>query len=279
MESRLPPYITQKLKVDKHYYDLNNGNILRCKEDSEYLGDVMLVNENLIWHSVHKYIGKPENLAKYNCVEKDDILQLGRIGFIKAINAFDVSRGFKFSSFAVITIVREVRCFLRDTGGIIRPTRTAKDLLNRIYRIENELGYLPSTEELSELLDEDIDKITKVLQVGRPVKYLDEPISFVSPTSSNSLLKDSGITLKDTIDDFLEVEDMLVNEIHARNILDYLEHRLSTREYEILKTRLLGYSQTETAKELNISPMKVSRALKKIADILSNDAEYKGLFK
>lgn len=269
MDSKLPPYITQKVKVDKHYYDLNNENILRCKEDSEYLGDVMLVNENLIWHSVHKYIGKPENLTKYNCVEKDDILQLGRIGFIKAINAFDISRGFKFSSFAVITIVREVRCFLRDTGGIIRPTRTAKDLLNKIYRVENELGYLPTTEELSYLLDENENKIIKVLQVGRPVKYLDD---FISLPSSGSATQDS-ITLKDTLNDSIEVENTLVETMYIESILNYLKHKLTDREYDVLNMRLLGYSQTETANVLNISPMKVSRALKKTANILSDDVK------
>ena len=126
-------------------------NIERCKVDESYLGDVLLVNEDLIWHSVHKYIGKPEVIIANNCIDKDDILQLGRLGFIKSIYAFETSRGIKFSSFSVTAIVREIRCFLRDSGSIIRPTRTANELIHKINRIDKELGYTPPIEELAEM--------------------------------------------------------------------------------------------------------------------------------
>ena len=101
-------HIHSRLKENKKYYSMDdNHNIERCQMDEHFLGDCILVNENLIWHAVHKYIGKPELLTRNHCVEKDDILQLGRLGFLKAVKAFDTSRGVKFSSFAVTAIVRD----------------------------------------------------------------------------------------------------------------------------------------------------------------------------
>jgi RNA polymerase sporulation-specific sigma factor len=129
--SRIPDFIKKNTDVDKDYYSLYKmSNIDKCKTDSDYLGEAVVANENLIWHSIHKYVGKPEALARNNGIEKDDIFQLGRMGFIKAMKAFDTTRGIKFSSFAVTAIVREVRCFIRDSASIIRLSRTAHSLLN-----------------------------------------------------------------------------------------------------------------------------------------------------
>lgn len=268
MSNKYPQYITQNLARDRDYYSLTNENIEKCKIDAEYLGDVMTVNENLIWHSVHKYINKPEIIVKSNCIEKDDILQLGRMGFIKAIKAFDTTRGIKFSSFAVTAIVREIRCFLRDSGSIIRPTRTAKDLINRINHIENDLGYMPSVDELGDLLDEDKGKIVKALQVGRPIKYLDETIA-----------RTDDMTLLDMIDCSEEVEEDIVQEIFVSNVIEALTEKLTPLELDVLKMRLHGLSQTHTANKENISPMKVSRIMKKIAGLIQETPELMDLLK
>jgi RNA polymerase sporulation-specific sigma factor len=111
---------------------MNREMIQRCETDKEYLEKVMLENENLIWFSIRKYIGEPIKLAVHHRIEKDDLLQLGRLALLKAIKRFDPKRGVKFSSFAVTAIVREVRCFLRDKTTVIRPTRSASQLLSKI---------------------------------------------------------------------------------------------------------------------------------------------------
>ena len=133
-------HIQENLKKDSNYYSLYDmKNIERCKVDPDYLGEVMIANENMIWYAIHKYIGKPEVIASNYGIEKDDISQLGRMGFIKSIKAFDTNRGIKFSSFAVTAIVREIRCYLRDSANIIRLTRTAHALLNDIKKVEKDL--------------------------------------------------------------------------------------------------------------------------------------------
>lgn len=260
MSDHYPSHIKRNLEKDKDYYSLHNmENIERCKVDEEYLGDVMIVNENLIWHSVHKYIGKPEQIARNNCVEKDDILQLGRMGFIKSIKAFDPTRGVKFSSFSVTAIVREIRCFLRDSANIIRPTRTANELIYRINRLEHELGELPSVEEIAILLDEDEDKIIKALQVGQSVRYLDEPIGETD---------DQNITLLDVINNGEGIELDVVDKVYVDSVIDIVKSKLSEKEVSVLKHRISGLNQTQTAEKENISQMRVSRIMKKVAKII-----------
>lgn len=241
------------------------SNIEKAKVDNGYLGDIILVNENLIWHSVHKYIGKPEIIQKTYCVEKDDILQLGRVGFIKAIKAFDVTRGIKFSSFAVTAIVREIRCFLRDNGNIVRPTRTANELINRIHKLENDLGYLPSVEDITMMLNEDEEKVQKALRVGKSVKYLDEPLK----KEAGSF--DEEITLLNLLESSYNTEEEVLDKVYVDNIIKVVQKKLSEREADVLREKVEGLNQTQIAKKKNISQMKVSRIMKKIAKLLKED--------
>ena len=271
MSNSLPKHIQDNIRHNKDYYSLYNmNNIERCKTDPEYLGDAMLANENLIWHSIHKYIGKPEIIATNNGIEKDDILQLGRVGFIKAMKAFDTTRGIKFSSFAVTAIVREVRCYLRDSANIIRLTRTAHSLLNEIRKIENDLGYLPTVEELAVLLDEKEEKISKVLRVGKPVKYLEEHVQ-VNRVCNNP---QQDISYMDMIDDTAEdIEGIVVDKVYIDSILSTIKEKLTDVEIKVLYSQLNGHSQTQTAKDHSISQMRVSRIIKKIANMVKNYTE------
>lgn len=263
---KYPSHIKDKLEKDKDYYSLYSmDNIERAKVDEDYLGDIILVNENLIWHSVHKYIGKPETIVANNCVEKDDILQLGRLGFIKSIYAFDTTRGIKFSSFAVTAIVREIRCFLRDSGSIIRPTRTANELMYKIAKIEQDLGYKPSAEELADILGEKLDKVSKALKIGRAVKYLDEPISAGGDGTHGTC------SLLDFVEgNKFDIEIDVVDKIYVDSIIDAIRDTLSDKEVSIVKKRISGLNQTQTAKKENVSQMRVSRVIKKVAKILEN---------
>lgn len=264
---QLPDFIQYNLTSNPKYYSMDvKENIIKAKNDEEYLGETLLANENLIWHSVHKYVGNPDVIVKNNCIEKDDILQLGRMGFIKSVKAFDVNRGVKFSSFSVTAIVREIRCFLRDSANIIRPTRTANDILNKIRRIELNLGYLPSTSELAILVDESEDKITKALRIGQNVKYLDEPI-----TSYQS----QDLTLLDTIESDEGIEGDVLDKVYVDTVLSVVKEQLTDKEVKVLEHRICGFNQTQTAKRENISQMRVSRIMKKVAELLAEESQLK----
>jgi RNA polymerase sigma factor (sigma-70 family) len=266
--SKYPAFIQENLQDNKKYYSLYDmDNILRCKGDSSYLGEVMVANEDLIWHSVHKYVGKPETLSSNYRVDKDDILQLGRLGFFKAIMAFDLNYGTKFSSFAVTAIVREIKCYLRDSANIIRPTRTANELINRIGRLEAELGYLPSIDDISIMLDEQEERVKKALQIGKTVKYLDEPVS--SPRN-NLGASTVPITSLDLIVDGAELEADVVDKVLVDSIIDSIRDKLTDKEVSVLRHRIDGFSQTQTANKESISQMRVSRIVKKVATLLKD---------
>jgi RNA polymerase sporulation-specific sigma factor len=259
---QFPEHIRVRLSENKDYFSMDVAkNINRAKVEESYLGDVLVVNENLIWHSVHKYVGNPEMIVKNNCIEKDDILQLGRLGFIKSVYAFDTERGVKFSSFSVTAIVREVRCFLRDSASIIRPTRTANSLINKIKRVENDLGYSPTIDDLAILLDEPAEKITKALQIGQTVKYLDEPISSV---------QSQELTLLDTVECGAGIEEDILDKVYVDTLLGAVREKLSEKELRVLNHRMSGFNQTQTAKRENISQMRVSRIMKKVAKLFED---------
>lgn len=255
---KFPEHIRLNLQKDPSFYSMDvKENILQAKHDGDYLGNVLIANENLIWHSVHKYIGKPDIIVNNNCIEKDDILQLGRLGFIKSVKAFDVDRGVRFSSFSVTAIVREIRCFLRDSASIIRPTRTANDILNKISRLEQDLGYLPTTEEISFLLDESEEKILKALCIGKTVKYLDEPVS-----------ESTSVTVLDTLDNGEGIESNILDKIYVDTVIKVVKERLTEKEISVLEHRIKGLNQTQTAKRENISQMRVSRIMQKVATLI-----------
>ncbi|MBO9607215.1 MAG: sigma-70 family RNA polymerase sigma factor [Paenibacillaceae bacterium] len=257
------PHHIQKNITDSHgqYYSLyRRDNILRCKEDKAYLGEAMLANEDLIWHSVHKYVGKPETIITSFRIDKDDILQLGRLGFFKAMMAFDPDRGVKFSSFAVIAIVREIKCYLRDSANMVRITRTANDLLNRIARLEVELGYLPPYKDVAAMLDEQEDRVKKALQIGKAVKFLDEPI----PNTG-------GVTSLEIIPDTSDMESGVLDKVMIDAVIAKISEGLTNVEISVVKKRLIeGLSQTQTADREGISQVRVSRIMRKVASMLKD---------
>jgi RNA polymerase sporulation-specific sigma factor len=262
-----PEHIQRNIDADNSTYSLYEmSNVEKCKINSGYLGDVIIANEDLIWHSVHKYVGKPEVITANYRVEKDDILQLGRLGFYKAVMAFDTGRGVKFSSFAVTAIVREIKCYLRDSANIFRPTRTANELIQRISRIETDLGFLPSITALSEMLDEPKERIKKAVQVGKNVKYLDENIK-QAPSVAAAI---GTVTFLDLLEDKAQVESDVLDKVLVDTVIESIKDRLTEEEVRVLRTRIEGYNQTQTAEKERISQMKVSRIMKKVAALITD---------
>lgn len=229
-------------------------NILRCRRDINFLEKVMKANDNLVWFSINKYIGNPNILTKDKSIDAEDLAQVGRIGLLKAIRAFDLDRGTKFSSYAVIAIVREVRDFMRNNASVIRPTRTAHSLKLKIKELEENLGYLPTVEEIAEVLGEDVEAVEKVLSVGQSVKYLHEPFSHLV----------SEIPLDNIVDEDKDIELEAVGKVYVDNLLESVKQVLSEEERRVLELKLKGCRHTEIAQKENLSPMRVSRIMKKI---------------
>lgn len=238
-------------------------NIEKAKIDSAYLGLLLEHNKNLIWHIIHKYVQiSPSSLSACG-MTYDDIYQVGCIGFMKAIRAFDTQRGNKFSSLAAITIAREVRHFMRSNFSVINISRGAQQLLTEIKDIESVTGYLPPVSTLAELLNVSEKRINQVLRVGNFVKSLED-------TNSYDMGYSEYVESDDRVD--LSVEDKL----YVDRLIDTVKDKLSDVEMKVLKLQLSGNNQSDTAKDLGVSNMRVSRIVQKIREILKDTEFRKG---
>lgn len=245
------------MKASYSLYDLSN--IERAKTDNEYLGELIENNINLIWFSIHKYINISNNILETCGVTKDDLLQIGKIGFIKAVRSFDTKRNIKFSSFAVTTIVREIRHYLRSNFGIIRIPRTAQTLMTKIKNLETSLGYLPPPKDLAQYFNTTESRIINVLKLSNFIMSIEE-------VTDNYFNNNEFLESNDDVD--LTVEDKLFID----KLIETVKDKLSGTELDILKLQLLGNRQCDTAKELGVSNMKVNRAIQKIRSILEQES-------
>src|SRR5260221_11728097 len=112
----------------------------------------------------------------------DDIVQVGYLGLIKAIERFDPDLGFEFTTFATLTVAGEIKRHFRDKGTAIRFPRRLQELHASVVRIneqmKNELGREPTVAELAERLGVTPDDVTEAMEIGPAFSplSLDQPI-------------------------------------------------------------------------------------------------------
>ncbi len=185
-------------------------------------------------------------------LEYDDLMQLGAMGFTKAMMGFDDSFGVRFSTYAVPMIVGEIKRFLRDDGSV-KVSRYAKTLAHKIaiYTDEQEKSgnATPTIEELSKLFDCPIEDIIFALDSSKMVLSLNE-----------SLDDDEDLTLGDKIADKTTPENSL-----DKLIIKDAVTKLPERERKIIILRYFrDKTQSEVAAELGVSQVQVSRLESKI---------------
>lgn len=181
-------------------------------------------------------------------IEYDDLYQAGCIGLIKATDAFDETKGFLFSTYAVPVIMGEVRRLFRD-GGAVKVSRSIKELYLKITKekqaLEQKLNREPTINELAERLNVPCEEITEALCASQA-------------TVSLTFEGDNGITETDL--PTISCED----EISNRLVLDEAFEKLDETERKILSYRYYnGLTQSRTAQLLNMSQVQVSRAEKR----------------
>ena len=200
-------------------------------------------------------------VRRFSCcsqADRDDLMQIGFVGLIKAIKGFDPTYGVRFSTYAVPMIIGEVRRYLRDNNSV-RVSRSLRDTAYKAIqvreRLSNELNREPRVEEIAKELD--INKEDVVIALEAIV----EPVSLYEPVYNEG---GDAIYVMDQIGD-RNTPDSWMDEIMIRDSIK----KLSQREKNILNLRfMLGKTQTEVAKEIGISQAQVSRleksALKRI---------------
>lgn len=208
-----------------------------------------LVEENsgLIWSVAKRFIGRG--------TESDDLYQLGCLGFLKAVDGFDLEYGTQFSTYAVPKIAGEIRRFLRDDGtvkvsrGLKEQAATIKSVRNRLT---NALGREPTIQEISR-------------QTG--ISPEDIALAETATAATESIQRETGeegFSLEDVLTD-TESEERMVERIALRQAID----RLPEREKQVIQLRYFhGLTQDRVSKVLNVSQVQVSRIEKKAISLL-----------
>lgn len=201
-----------------------------------------------------------KSIAKrfYGRLEFDDLIQLGSMGFIKAINNFDPSFEVRFSTYAVPMIMGEIKRFIRDDGSI-KVSRALKTLSLKISRYVEEFKnvYLrePTFEEISKSLSVDMNDIVFALDASKMVVSI-----YAESEESGGALIDRLIVDEHTSDDALD--KILMKEII---------NSLPEREKKIIILRYFrDKTQSEVAKEMGVSQVQVSRLEGKILQKLKD---------
>ena len=189
----------------------------------------------------------------------DDLMQVGSLGLINAIERFDIEKGHAFSSFAIPYIRGEIQHYLRDKGTVVRIPRKWQVLQNQsvqvIRHLQSELDRKPSDHEIADRLGISVEEWQQV-RLASSNRYL---LSLDAPVKEND---DGTSSLGDLLPDTGYRSFQLVQEdrIRLQQALAQLEKR--TREV-VEFVFLYDLTQKETAEKLGISSVTVSRRIRK----------------
>jgi RNA polymerase sigma-B factor len=207
---------------------------------------------------IERFLPLARNLARRYAASNepyDDLVQVASLGLVKAVERFDPDRGFAFTSFAVPTIVGELKRYFRDTSWALHVDRSAQERARRIADARREiggrLGRAPTVVELGEYLECSTEVVLDGLQVGEAY----DTVSLDAPRPSD----DGGAVsrleaLGDEDDRLVQVDDQATVFAAAQD--------LPERERQILFLRFgEDLTQTEIAERVGVSQMQVSRLL------------------
>lgn len=217
--------------------------IARSQAGDELAGETLVrENSGLIWSVARRFLGRG--------VEAEDLYQLGCLGFLKAVEGFDLEFGTQFSTYAVPKIAGEIRRFLRDDGAV-KVSRSIKEQAATVKSMRNSLtqalGREPTIQEIS-----------------HHTGYSPEEIALAENATActesiNRQTGEDGFSLENILSD-TESEEKLVERISLRQAVE----KLPERENMVIKLRYFhGLTQDRTAKVLKVSQVQVSRIEKK----------------
>jgi RNA polymerase sigma-B factor len=193
----------------------------------------------------------------------DDLIQVGTIGLIKAIDRFEPDRGFKLASFATPTILGEIRRHFRDRSWTVRVPRGIQEARAQISHAVSELsaqnGRSPSVADIAEATGLTVDDVLDALAAGSAQR----PAPLAMPGGGDD--DDQGVSVG--------VEEQGYEQAEARATLDAGLSELPARERVILHLRFEeGLTQSQIAERIGVSQMHVSRLIRRALEALRESA-------
>jgi len=209
--------------------------------------DLVRLHLPLVEHFARRFLNRGEPF--------DDLLQVGTIGLIKAVDRFDIERGVEFSTYATPTILGEIKRHFRDRGWAIRVPRRLQELRITIAAATAELtqtlGRAPTVKELALEVGVSGEEIIEGLESANAYSTL----SLDAPDSGGD---DGSLSMIDVIGE----DDEALAHVENRETIKPLLEALDPREKHILTLRFFkGMTQSQIATEIGISQMHVSRLL------------------
>ena len=203
-----------------------------------------LITENtgLIWSVARRFIGRG--------TETEDLYQLGCLGFLKAVDGFDLEFGTQFSTYAVPKIAGEIRRFLRDDGAV-KVSRGIKEraavIKNMRHQLLGALGREPTIQEIAAQTGFSPEEIAVAESATASVESIQQPSG------------EDGFCLENVLTD-TETEESLLEKLSLKQAIS----RLPEKEATVIGLRYFhGLTQDRVSRILNVSQVQVSRIEKK----------------
>lgn len=208
-----------------------------CEKRESFISE----NLRLVNHLCKRFSGRG--------IEYDDLYGAGCVGLVKAVDAFDETLGYQFSTYAVPVILGEIRRLFRD-GGSVKVSRSVKELALKVAkekaRLEHKLCREPKISEIAEALGVSAEDIVEAQNAVQPT------VSLTIEDNDTSVQADIPVVSQD-----LFVENRL--------LIDNAVSKLTDNEQAIIRLRYFDQlTQSETAQRLSMTQVGVSRAEKKI---------------
>ncbi len=223
--------------------------------DKDEMAKLVEENQGLIWNIARRFLGRG--------YDKEDLYQIGCMGFIKSIRRFDASFEVKLSTYAVPYILGEIKKFLRDDGPV-KVSRSLKELyakINELKRDYEKKGQEISLIQISKILRMPKEEIIMAIESAQNVESIE------SNTYSNDK-SDKSISIIDTLSTEIDEATTITNKITIQNLIK----KLNDREKEIILLRFYkDKTQSEVAKIVGISQVQVSRIEKKILQNMKDE--------
>ena len=223
--------------------------LIRRAQSGDRAATEQLVEENsgLVWAVARRFLGRG--------TEADDLYQLGCLGFLKAVEGFDLEYGTQFSTYAVPKIAGEIRRFLRDDGAV-KVSRSLKEQAAAIRtarsRLTAALGREPTIQEISRQTDLSPEEIAMAETATAATESIQQQCG------------EEGFSLENILTD-TESEETMVEKIALRQAIDALPQR----EKKIIQLRYFhGLTQQRVATVMGVSQVQVSRIEKKALGML-----------
>lgn len=242
------------LFANQDYKDIDTKElfVLFAKEhDREIRNEIISRNMYIAELLSKRYIGKG--------IDYEDIFQIASLALIYAVERFDISKGYEFSSFATPTIMGEIKRYFRDKGWAIKVPRRTQELALKINdakeKLQASMGQVPRVCDISKYLNVTDEEVIEAMEASQ----------LFSIRSLDLIKENSESDTAVSFVDFLGREDSSFSDIENSDFVKRFLEKLNEVERKILEGRFF-YNKTQVviAKELDLSQMTISRIEKKV---------------